>query len=80
MKISDVKLLVKINATVDELREGIEALMAERDDLIAERDQVLASFAAYRHNSLAERDALIVDRDAWKARCLGHTPVAKEER
>lgn len=28
----------------------------------------------------AERDALVADRDAWKARCLGHTPAAKEER
>lgn len=34
----------------------------------------------YALHLTADRDALLVDRDAWKARCLGHTPAAKEER
>lgn len=44
-------MLVEIMVMIEELREAIEDLTAERD-------------------------ALVVDRDAWKARCLGHTPAA----
>lgn len=47
--------------------------------LLEEMMEMLVDLRAAMAVVIDERDAALADAAAWKARCLGHTPAAKEE-
>lgn len=72
---TDEERLAEIEARLEAFRAPYSMLAVRRADLADYRWLV----DCVRHLT-KERDAAWVDGAAWKARCLGHTPAAKEER